>query len=54
VKVIHFLEQYLFYIKSDVLQGVTGSFIQVCHGKEQLLKKLQQNDWFVFYSLNYI
>lgn len=36
--------------KDHVLIGVQGKFAQVCHGKKGPLKRLQRNDWLVYYS----
>ena len=36
--------------KDHVLKGVQGKFAQVCHGKKGPLKRLQKNDWLVYYS----
>lgn len=36
--------------KEHVLRGVSGCFIQVCHGIQAPLKRMNQNDWIVLYS----
>ena len=36
--------------KDHLTRGVAGGFMQVNHGKEAPLKRMQQNDWVVFYS----
>lgn len=32
------------------MRGVTGGFMQVCHGKEAPLKRIKPNDWLIVYS----
>jgi hypothetical protein len=36
--------------KEHALRAVAGSFIQVCHGKEAPLKRMQQGDLLLIYS----
>ena len=36
--------------KDHVLRGVEGGFCQLCHGKNNPLKRLAVNDWIVYYS----
>jgi hypothetical protein len=36
--------------RAHVLRGVTGGFAQLCHGKAQPLRRMQQGDWLVYYS----
>lgn len=36
--------------KEHAMQGVKGGFIQVNHGKEAPLKRIEPNDWIVIYS----
>ncbi len=36
--------------KDHVVNGVSGGFIQVCHGKQAPLKRLHQSDWVMIYS----
>jgi predicted RNA-binding protein len=36
--------------KDHVLHGVQGSFCQLCHGKNNPLKRLSAGDWIVYYS----
>jgi predicted RNA-binding protein len=36
--------------KDHLALGIAGGFMQVNHGKEAPLKRLQQNDWVAFYS----
>lgn len=38
--------------KDHTEMGVTGGFIQVCHGKQRPLKRMQTNDWVIVYSPN--
>jgi hypothetical protein len=36
--------------REHVLRGVEGGFAQVCHGKQNPLKRLKSGDWIVYYS----
>ncbi len=36
--------------KEHVQKGVSGGFAQVCHGKADPLKRMQQGDWLIYYS----
>jgi hypothetical protein len=36
--------------KEHVARGVAGGFCQLCHGKAQPLKRMQQGDWIIYYS----
>ena len=36
--------------KEHALLGVAGGFIQVCHGKQAPLRRMQQHDWVAIYS----
>lgn len=36
--------------KDHVLTGVQGGFCQLCHGKNNPLKRLSAGDWIVYYS----
>lgn len=36
--------------KEHTLRGVSGGFMQVCHGKEAPLKRIKPNDWLIVYS----
>ncbi len=36
--------------KDHVLRGVSGGFIQVCHGKEAPLKRMNYEDGVIYYS----
>lgn len=36
--------------KEHTMRGVTGGFMQVCHGKEAPLKRIKPNDWLIVYS----
>jgi len=36
--------------KEHALHGMSGGFMQVCHGKEGPLKRMRQNDWLIVYS----
>jgi hypothetical protein len=31
-------------------RGESGGFMQVCHGKQAPLKRMQKGDWIIFYS----
>src|SRR5690242_2508417 len=33
-----------------VMGGVSGGFMQVCHGKKTPLNRLKENDWIIYYS----
>ncbi|WP_020395983.1 EVE domain-containing protein [Thiolinea disciformis] len=35
---------------NHVQRGVAGGFCQLCHGKAQPLKRMQQGDWIIYYS----
>ena len=37
--------------KDHVLKGVEGDFCQLCHGKNNPLKRLNPGDWIIYYSL---
>ena len=36
--------------KEHTMRGVEGQFIQVCHGKQAPLKRMQKDDWMIVYS----
>lgn len=36
--------------KDHVARGVSGGFCQLCHGKAQPLKRMEQGDWIIYYS----
>lgn len=36
--------------KNHVQRGIEGGFCQLCHGKAQPLKRMQQGDWIIYYS----
>lgn len=36
--------------KDHVLRGVGGGFCQLCHGKNNPLKRLSLEDWIIYYS----
>jgi EVE domain len=36
--------------KDHVARGVEGGFCQLCHGKAQPLKRMEQGDWIIYYS----
>jgi predicted RNA-binding protein len=36
--------------KDHVQRGVKGGFCQLCHGKAQPLRRMQQGDWIIYYS----
>lgn len=36
--------------QEHVARGVDGGFCQLCHGKAQPLKRMQQGDWIIYYS----
>src|SRR5438132_14109096 len=36
--------------KDHTMRGVTGKFMQACHGKLAPLKRMKLNDWVIFYS----
>ncbi|MFC0181679.1 EVE domain-containing protein [Pseudarcicella hirudinis] len=36
--------------KEHAMRGVSGGFIQVCHGKQIPLKRMSQDDWILIYS----
>jgi hypothetical protein len=36
--------------KEHTMRGVTGSFMQVCHGKQAPLKRMKKGDYLVVYS----
>jgi len=36
--------------KEHVQIGVQNNFVQVCHGKSAPLKRMQKDDWFIYYS----
>lgn len=36
--------------KDHVARGVQGGFCQLCHGKAQPLKRMEQGDWIIYYS----
>jgi hypothetical protein len=39
--------------KEHVMQGIQGSFAQVCHGKAGPLKLMKPSDWIIYYSPTY-
>ena len=36
--------------KDHIQNGVAGGFCQLCHGKEQPLKRMKEGDWIIYYS----
>lgn len=36
--------------REHVLKGKDGGFAQVCHGKQNPLKRIKPNDWIIYYS----
>jgi len=36
--------------KEHTMRGVNGSYMQVCHGKQTPLKRMQQHDYIIVYS----
>jgi hypothetical protein len=36
--------------RAHVERGVAGGFAQLCHGKEQPLRRMRAGDWLVYYS----
>jgi hypothetical protein len=36
--------------RDHVILGVAGGFCQLCHGKAQPLKRMDVNDWLIYYS----
>ena len=36
--------------KDHTQRGVSGGFMQSCHGKQGPLKRMQKDDWVIFYS----
>ncbi len=36
--------------RNHVLKGIAGGFAQLCHGKQQPLKRMRTGDWIVYYS----
>jgi len=36
--------------KEHVMRGVAGNYVQVCHGKAAPLRRMQEGDWFIYYS----
>ncbi len=36
--------------KEHTMRGVSGGFMQVCHGKPAPLKRMKINDWIIVYS----
>jgi len=36
--------------KEHVKLGIAGNFMQVCHGKQAPLKRMQAHDWIIYYS----
>ncbi|MBI3519388.1 MAG: EVE domain-containing protein [Bacteroidetes bacterium] len=36
--------------KDHCTRGVSGGFIQACHGKQAPLKRMKQGDWVIIYS----
>lgn len=36
--------------KDHTMRGVSGGFMQACHGKQAPLKRMSENDWVIFYS----
>jgi hypothetical protein len=36
--------------KEHTLWGVSGGYMQVCHGKQSPLKRMRKDDWIIVYS----
>lgn len=36
--------------RDHVVNGVQGGFAQLCHGKQERLKKMSNGDWIIYYS----
>jgi hypothetical protein len=36
--------------KEHVQRGVEGGFCQLCHGKQQPLRRMSKGDWIIYYS----
>jgi predicted RNA-binding protein len=36
--------------RNHVLKGIAGGFAQLCHGKQQPLKRMAKGDWIIYYS----
>jgi predicted RNA-binding protein len=36
--------------KDHTQRGVSGGFVQACHGKSSPLKRMKKNDWIILYS----
>ena len=36
--------------KEHIMRGITGNFIQVCHGKHSPLKRMRKGDYLIVYS----
>ena len=36
--------------RNHVLKGMAGGFAQLCHGKQQPLKRMKKSDWIIYYS----
>jgi predicted RNA-binding protein len=36
--------------KEHVQRGVKGDFCQLCHGRQQPLKRMSKDDWIIYYS----
>lgn len=36
--------------KDHVLKAIEGGFCRLCHGKNNLLKRLNPGDWIIYYS----
>ena len=36
--------------KDHIQHGVEGGFCQLCHGKQQPLKRMKKGDWIIYYS----
>lgn len=36
--------------KDHADRGISGNFIQVCHGKQAQLKRMHKDDWLIIYS----
>lgn len=36
--------------KDHVTKGIDGGFCQLCHGKAYPLKRMNENDWIIYYS----
>ncbi len=36
--------------RNHVSKGIAGGFAQLCHGKQQPLKRMAKGDWIIYYS----